>query len=170
LTLFRSIRIGDDKVRDWFLKALRARVREGQQNSAEQVEELNRQLAFVRNQQDQLLNLRLLDEIEGDTFKRKSVELRVRSDEIKIKIEVADRGRAEQGEIAEKAFELSQTLEDKWVGGDYRAKRQILEIVCSNFSLDGVTLCYTVNKPFDALVKSGDWKESGEGGIRRPQL
>jgi len=39
LTLFRSIRIGDDKVRDWFLKALRALVREGQQDSAEQVED-----------------------------------------------------------------------------------------------------------------------------------
>jgi len=80
-----------------------------------------------------LLNLCLLDEIEGDTFKRKSDELRDRSDEIKIKIEVADRSRAEQGEIAEKAFELSQPLQGKWVGGDYRAKRQILEIVCSNF-------------------------------------
>ena len=52
------------------------------------------------------------------------------------------------------------------MGGDYRAKRQILRIVCSNFSLDGVTLCYTINKPFDALVKASEWKESGEGGIR----
>lgn len=166
LALFRQIRIDDEKIRDWFFQALRARVREGQQDCTDQVEELNRQLGFVRNQQDQLVNLRLLDEIESETFKRKSDELRDRCDEIKVKIEVADRYRAEQGEIAEKAFELSQTLESKWVGADYGAKRQILEIMCSNFSLDGVTLCYTVNKPFDALLNSGDWKESGEGGIR----
>ncbi|MGB0768094.1 MAG: recombinase family protein [Phycisphaeraceae bacterium] len=165
LDLFRQIRIGDDKIRDWFLQALRARVQEGQRGNAEQLEELNRQLAFVRNQQDQLVNLRLLEEIESETFKRKSDELRDRSDEIKVKIEIADRSRAEQGEIAEKAFELSQTLEEKWVGSDYGAKRQILEIVCSNFSLDGVTLGYAVNKPFDALLDSGKWEESGEGGI-----
>lgn len=153
-------------VRDWFLKALRARVRDDQDRNVEQVAELNRQLSFIRTQQDQLLNLRLLDEIETDTYQRKSAELRERADELKVKIEVADRSQAEKGEVAVKSFELSQTLEEKWVDGDYRANRQILEIVCSNFSLDGVTLSYTVNKPFDAMIDACDLKESGEGGIR----
>jgi DNA invertase Pin-like site-specific DNA recombinase len=165
LALFRSLRIKDAKVRDWFLKALRARVRDDQDRNVEQVAELNRQLSFIRTQQDQLLNLRLLDEIETDTFQRKSAELRERADELKVKIEVADRSQAEKGEVAVKSFELSQTLEEKWVAGDYRAKRQILEIVCSNFSLDDVTLGYTVNKPFDAMIDACDLKESGEGGI-----
>ncbi|XAM00824.1 hypothetical protein OT109_05435 [Phycisphaeraceae bacterium D3-23] len=110
----------------------------GQQNSSEQVEELNRQLTFVRHKQDRLLNLRLLDEN-------------------KVMIEGTDRDRAEQDEIVEKAFELSQTLEVKWVDGDYGAKRQILEIVCSNLSLDGVTLCYTIKTPFGDPVCSGEW-------------
>lgn len=134
------------------LKALRARVRDDQDRNVEQVAELNRQLSFIRTQQDQLLNLRLLDEIETDTHQRKSAELREHADELKVKIEVADRSQAEKGEAAVKSSELSQTLETKWVDGDYRAKRQVLEIVCSNFSLEGVTLSYTVNKPFDALI------------------
>ena len=32
--------------------------------------------------------------------------------------------------------------------------------------LDGVTLGYTVNKPFDAMIDACDLNESGEGGIR----
>jgi len=111
------------------LKALRARVRDDQDRNVEQVAELNRQLSFIRTQQDQLLNLRLLDEIETDTHQRKSAELREHADELKVKIEVADRSQAEKGEAAVKSFELSQTLETKWVNGDYRAKRQVLEIV-----------------------------------------
>ena len=96
LTLFRNLRIKDEKVRDWFLKALRARVRQGQQTNAAQVAELNRQLSFIRSQQDQLVNLRLLEEIESDTFKRKSTELRDKADELKIQIEIADRSQAER--------------------------------------------------------------------------
>ena len=63
-------------------------------------------------------------------------------------------------------FELSQTLETQWLDGDYQAKRQILEITCSNFTLDGITLCYKMRKPFDVLAKGLCLKNGGEGGIR----
>lgn len=41
--------------------------------------------------------------------------------------------------------------------------RRILEILCLNFSLDGVNLCPTMRKPFDALAK-GLSVHSGRGG------
>ena len=70
----------------------------------------------------------------------------------------------ETAEIAVKAFELSQTLTEKWLNADYRAKHQLLEIVCLNFSLEDVTLVPTIRKPFDVLAKGlvsensrGDW-------------
>jgi hypothetical protein len=59
-----------------------------------------------------------------------------------------------------KAFELSQTLRSKWVEADYAAKRRILEIICLNFSLDGVTLVPTMRKPFDMLAEGLDLKNS----------
>jgi site-specific DNA recombinase len=55
--------------------------------------------------------------------------------------------------MAMKLFELSQTLNEKWVTADYRTKRRLLQIVCLNFSLDDVTLVPTIKKPFDVLVK-----------------
>ncbi len=87
-------------------------------------------------------------------------------DRIKLQIEVMDRSQSEKMEIAVQVFELSQTLVDRWIAGDYRAKRQILDIICSNFGLDGVTLCYEMKKPFDYLAKGPFQKECGEGGIR----
>jgi hypothetical protein len=36
---------------------------------------------------------------------------------------------------------------------DVRGKRQLLKIVCLNFSLDGVTLVPTMRKPFDLLTE-----------------
>jgi site-specific DNA recombinase len=107
----------------------------------------------LEGQKDRLLNLRLLGEIEADTFAAKSTEIRDRAAALTLEIEALNRGHDEDGDIAVKAFELSQSLNDKWLTADYAAKRRILEIVCLNFRLDDVTLCPEWRKPFDILAK-----------------
>ncbi|MEI6233133.1 MAG: hypothetical protein WCT04_08780 [Planctomycetota bacterium] len=87
------------------------------------------------------------------TFAAKSTELRDREKTLEIQIEATGRGRVEYTELAIKAFELSQRLEEKWTCADFQAKRQILEIICLNFTLDGVTLCPEMRKPFDVLAE-----------------
>ena len=79
---------------------------------------------------------------------------------MKLEIDVADLGRHETIDIAVKAFELSQTLREKWFSADYSAKRRILEITCLNWTLDGVSLVPTMRKPFDLLAKGLVSKDS----------
>ena len=67
-------------------------------------------------------------------------------------------------------FELSQTLREKWLTADYVAKRRILEIVCLNCNLDGVSLVATMRKPFDLLAKGLLQKDSRGGEIRTRDL
>jgi site-specific DNA recombinase len=117
------------------------------------VAELNRQATNLRSQRDQLLNLRLLEEIERETFAAKDTELRDRIAQLTLRIDACDRRQSERGEVAAKAFELSQTLADKWLKADYLAKRQLLDIVCLNLCLDDVTLVPEMRKPFDALAE-----------------
>lgn len=62
-------------------------------------------------------------------------------------------GRNETIDIAVKAFELSQSLREKWFEADYAAKRRILQILCLNCSLNGASLVATMRKPFDLLAK-----------------
>ena len=153
LALFDNLRVVDENVRDWFSKALRARTRDQQEGEKQKVAELNRQLTLLRNQRDQLLNLRLLEEIEQTTFAEKNTELRDRIAAVTLQVEACDRSSSERADIAVKAFELSQTLKEKWVNADHRAKRQILEILCLNFFLDGATLVPVWRKPFDMLAE-----------------
>lgn len=160
LRLLDMLRIEDDKVREWFARVLRERTRFSQEASQDQLAELNRQLTMMRRQQDQLLNLRLLEEIDQDTFAAKGTELRDRIAKLSIQVDAHDRGRAEQGEIALKAFELSQTLKEKWLTADYRAKRRMLEIVCLNFKLVDATLVPEWRKPFDALAEGLNSEDS----------
>lgn len=153
LALFAKLRIEDEEVRDWVLRVLRARTREEQDHTREQNTELHRQLSLAKAQRDRLLNLRLLEEIEADTFATKDTELRDRVAQLKLQIEALDRNHDEDADIAIKAFELSQSLMDKWVTSDYTAKRRILEIICLNFRLDDVSLYPVMRKPFDVLAE-----------------
>ena len=72
------------------------------------------------------MNLRLLDEIEADTFAAKQTELRDRESELTLQIEGNGRQQSEHAELAVIVFELSQALEDKWLTADIAEKRQLL--------------------------------------------
>ena len=164
LAFFDQLTVKDEKVRDWFATSLRARTKAQQEATADRASDLARQIASLRKQEDQLLNLRLLEEINQSTFAAKSTEFRDRIAQLTLQMEACDRSRSERSDIAVKAFELSQALRGKWVTSDLRAKRQILEIVFLNFSLDDVTLVPEWRKPFDVLAKGlvseksrGDW-------------
>ena len=153
LSLFEQLEVPDEKVRDWFANALRARARDQQRETADKVVDLNRQVAVLSKQQDQLLNLRLLEEIDQDTFASKNTNLRDRIARLSLKIEAQHRNKSEQADIAVKVFELSQMLRDKWLTADIAAKRQLLEIVCLNLSLVDGTLVPEWRKPFDVLAE-----------------
>jgi DNA invertase Pin-like site-specific DNA recombinase len=153
LALFDRLRIDDEKVRDWVVRMLRSRTKDQQDQARSWRSELHRQLTLAINQQDRLLNLRLHEEVDADTFATKQTELRDRVARLKLQIDASDRTHDENADIAIKAFELSQNLRAKWLTADFVAKRRILEILCLNWTLNGVSLVPEMRKPFDLLVE-----------------
>lgn len=160
MALFERIRIGNDRVRAWFGRTLERRTQARQTDAAEQATEIRRQMNLLARQQDRLLNLRLLDEIDGDTFASKSTELRDQRARLESSLEQCGQDDAERGRIAMELVELSQTLENKWLNTGIGGKRQLLDIVCLNFSLEGEYLVPTVKKPFSVLTEGLESAES----------
>lgn len=137
----------------WIVKVLKARAVDRQRVSQEHLSDLQRQLTVVEQQKDRLLNLRLLDEVDDKTFAAKQTEFRDREATLTLEIEANGRRQPEYAGLATKAFELSQTITRKWLNADTSQKRQLLDILCLNWTLDGVTLVPTMRKPFDLIVK-----------------
>ncbi|MEO2027223.1 MAG: recombinase family protein [Fuerstiella sp.] len=106
LAMFETLRVEDAEFRDTFREELRKCTNWDQRSSASRAKELQDELIAVRDQQDRILNLRMLEEIEADTYAEKARDLRDREAELKLEIDVADRGRHETIDIAIKAFEL----------------------------------------------------------------
>ncbi|HTN75632.1 MAG TPA: recombinase family protein, partial [Pirellulaceae bacterium] len=151
--LFDQLLVKDQEVSHYFTQLLRESVNGDQNDSTERIKDLRRQVDAVRKQENELLNLRLLGEIESDTFAAKKTEFRDREARLNLQIEACGRGSHENADLAVKAFELSQTLRQRWVTADYGEKRRYLEIVVLNFSLDDVSLVPEWRKPFDLLAK-----------------
>ena len=162
LTLFDKMKVEDESVRDWFRLVLASQTRDAQADSRNQRQELTRQETLIIQQQDRLLNMRLAEDIDQDLFAKKHTELRDRLASIKLQLDALDRSHDETAELAAKVFELSQTLKEQWLTADYSTKRRLLEIVCLNCILDGVTLCPEMRKPFDVLAE-GHVSEKSRG-------
>ena len=73
----------------------------------------------------------LLEEIDPSGYAETTRELRDRLPELKLEIDARDHSRHKIINIAVKAFELSQSLCQRWFAADFDAKLRILEI---NFS------------------------------------
>lgn len=162
MAAFERAKINDPEKRKWFADVIRWQVEADGAEDVAQRTELQRQHTLLTQQQRRVLTLRMDGEIDADTFAAKQTELRDRVASIKLQLDSLDRINDELVELAAAAFGLSQDLSSQWLTSDYAAKRRILEIVCSDCRLDGVSLCLTMRKPFavlaEGLVSS---KESG---------
>ncbi len=162
LDVFEQIHIEDDSVRAWFLEVLRQKAKAVEASAATECKELHKALAKARQQADKLLNIRLGDEVDAETFSAKNAELQRRMEKLKLQIDCADKGKSEHADTAVKVFELSQRLKEKWVSADGATKRHLLEIVGLNYVLDDESLTPTLRKPFDVLA-AGVVSENGRG-------
>lgn len=151
MDMFKSIKVEDPKVTKWIVNVLRAKTKDRQLVDTKKLSDLTKQVNQLKAQRDRLLNLRILDEIEADTFAKKDAELRDRQANLSLEIDGCNKQQSEKAENALKVFELSQSLMNKWLSADIIEKRQILEILCLNFSFDAVSLSYQMRKPFQIL-------------------
>lgn len=153
LSLVGRMRIDDEGIRSWIVSVLRAKSKKAEQTASSERESVQRELEAVRKQKQRLLDLRLLDEIESETFAAKQTELRSKETRLLTKLEGCGRQHSERADLAVKVFELSQALSAKWLAADIAEKRLLLEIIGLNWTLDGVNLVPQMRKPFDLLAE-----------------
>ena len=79
LALFDEIKIADAELSNWFAAVLRTMTVDTQKENKSRRNEIQRQINTLIQQQERLLNLRIVDEIEALPFTTKNNELRIAS-------------------------------------------------------------------------------------------
>ena len=151
-SMLESLRVNDPEIRDWFVRVLRTRSRRTQVEAEQRREQLASELAKTQRMMNELVDLRLRNEIESDTFVPKHASLRGRVQELRAAMDDEATRHADDGEQAVGVFELAQDLTARWVAAETATKRLLLDIVCLNLVLDGENLVPTLRRPFDLLA------------------
>lgn len=170
LALFAQMKIDLPGIRDWFVEVIKARTQSSHRDSIEHRKELERQRTLVDSKLSALIEMRMGGELSPEEFTTKRQELHERQAGIRLQLETTDQDDREIGDLAIKAFELSQSLESRWVTADYIAKRTILEILCEKVLLNSEKLDIYPRKPFDLISNGSLVSESGAEEIRTPDI
>ena len=163
LALFDTIKL-DAEAREWFVDVIKARAKSSQHDNRQQKAELTRQHQQVEAKLDALMEMRIAAEITPEQYAAKRNELTDRQASIRLQLDMADRDDHEIADLAIKAFELSQSLQAKWITASYDAKRTILSIMLESALSNSEKIEFSLRKPFNLLQDVKHVPLSGTGG------
>lgn len=150
--MLETLRVGDTEVREWFVRVLRSRSRRTQVEAESRRTQLMHELKMVQRKKDELVRLRLSEDIEHATFTRNHEALHVQECELRATLDLESARQTEDGAQAVQVFELAQDLTARWVAAEVATKRLLLDILCLNLVLEDQTLVPTLRRPFDLLA------------------
>lgn len=163
LKQFGTIRL-DEETRQWFLEVIRTRAHSGQADNKQHRDELQRQHSQVEAKLSTLMDMRMEGEITPEEYTAKRAELYDRQSALRLQLERSDRDDREIADLAIKAFELSQSLQERWLTANYNAKRTILSIMLETVRLNCENVEFSLRKPFIYLRDENLVPLSGVGG------
>jgi len=177
LALFGKLHIADAEYREWFIEVIRTRAGKDQDTAKKHLAELKRQHSRMSAERDRLVEVHLTADINRETYMKKAANYRDSLAQLTEQMAAIDTTAADNGDLAVKVVELSQSLSQRWLSSDFAAKRSILDMVGSNYRFEGVKLCVTMNKPFDVIAEGliqekleAPGIEPGSGFVRTTRL
>ena len=159
-----SLKMPSQEVADWFRASIEAAFADVEGTKRRQKQALAKRKTELANMQDRLLNGFLAGAIEEPVFETKRRELNRQQTDVEEALEQAKTCDPEAAVRALALFDFSQNLVDLWHGSNSEAKREILECVSLNRTVDALTLCVPKRKPFDFLAERPFLRIGGGGG------
>lgn len=156
-----SCRFPTKRSGQWFRGMVSTAFEDTGRIEAQKRKTLTRRRTELANMQDRLLNAYLAGTLDESVFNIKSAELRREAEDVERQLDEAAFDPA-NAELALQVFDFSQNLVNIWRGSNFSVRREILNCVSLNRTLDDATLCLTKRKPFDAIAEGLQMK-NGRG-------
>lgn len=114
---------------------------------------LQKDQKLIKNKLDNLVEMRLNKEIDGDLFATKKTELEASQKEVMKQLEKFNQKNTDWVEHTEEFLNAASRARYAFKHGDKQTKREILRSIGSNLFLEGGKLRFEFRKPFDILLK-----------------
>ncbi len=121
---------------------------------------LESRLTGIRNRIDAAYIDKLDGKISEEFWRRKTDEWTLEEQQLKLAIDgLANAATSDRAVDAQRVFELSNKAYSLYVSQDSAEKAKLLRMMCSNFSVDGVSVTPSYRYPFDLIFKRAKTKE-----------
>lgn len=153
LTDLRSLRIEDEKDRQWFREKLVASIGDEAFLREERLKALRRRLADLEAQQKRLLDAYLAGAVDKNTFTAKTTQFKDEIAKTEGDLQTSKAGPVTGFEHVVEVFDLAQVAAERWEVSDKVGRREILDTILLKRSLSATSLETTKKKPFDVFAK-----------------
>ncbi|MBM4020133.1 MAG: hypothetical protein FJ288_17750, partial [Planctomycetes bacterium] len=157
-----ALRMPSDEASAWFRNALAEAAGDVVECHQHQRRELLERQAELKGKHGRLLEAYLAGDLDVAAFRTKSTELQGQVKDAEEALGRCGDILPGRGDIASKAFDLSQKAAERWHGSNNGEKREILEALSLNRAVSDVSLVVTKRKPFAVLAK-GLVSDDGRG-------
>lgn len=157
------MKMPSEEIAEWFRATLQKAFADVDRLQRQKKQALARRQTDLKNMQDRLLTGFLSGAIEEPTFQAKSASLKGELAEVEEAIGQASSCDPEAQVHALTLFDFSQNLVDLWNGSNSDEKRDILDCVSLNRTVDSLSLYVVKRKPFDFLAER-PFLDNGRGG------
>jgi hypothetical protein len=123
-------------------------------NIAADLEELLRQRSLVTTSQEELLNLRLTNQVNDQVFERKGLELQKRELLLAERAKALEEASGQIEQKAQTAAYLFATIRQRWDGWDVDTKHLVLRLLFGRFELQGDKLVQGDRTPMELFQQS----------------
>lgn len=153
-----SISIPDNAIES-VKETIQASLEANVEYSKASIDALRKRHANLVIKQDKLLDMRIDDSITQDVYDKKSKQLSTEMHNIEVNLNKYTEANEEFAITLEYLIQLASKAKDIFKSSGIEQKRKILKLVFPNLYLEGKTVTFSMNKPFDSMVKSAELRK-----------
>ena len=138
---------------EWVRDALKYAKAGEQQYREQAIQELDSRLKRVR---DRLVQA-YMDQVDGNidrgTYDRVRAQLQEEESQAQLALEGHSSASGSTTDLGLRVLELANRAYELWLAQEHQEREKLVQVLCLNLTLDGVTLTPEMRKPFDLLAE-----------------
>lgn len=167
LEVLSTIRLSDD-VLELAKRCFKNELKSQNLYNEERIKSIDEEIEKLKERSNKLFNLYLDGKVNEELYTKKSDEIESNLDNLILSRSAMSKTGFELLKYSENLFELFKMTTELYSRLDNYKKRELLKMLCSNFSYNGENVRITIKKAFQSIVEIAKLEKMGVEGLEPP--
>ena len=130
------------------------------------VAEAEKRIQLLKNRLNKMFNLFIDGELDKDIYNEKRKEFEEEIDELNTRLQILNENPGRIIDFSTKLLELFKDARGVYLRASFEKRKDLINLLCSNFFYDGENLTIAIKKAFLPIVKIASFKNGGRWETR----